>query len=128
MVDAMTAATTTTGNPSFGTVERRGGVRRGPSGIITHFSHEELKTYSAISDGNVLRRHGVWPHDNRSSPGLVSVSFSFRLRVAVAVQFDHRNGGLSEGAWAGGDVARCGTHPLGIFPAKTVEEKDLKDC
>ena len=68
----------------------RRGWGRGAAPRVQMFSHEILKT--VISDGNSLTRHGLWLCDDRLSPGPFSVSLSFRLGVAVLVQFDHRDG------------------------------------
>ena len=84
----------------------------GPSGVVTHFCHQEFKPCSTRGGGIVLERRGIGPRDLRATPGPVSVSLCFRQGVAFVVQFRHQDGGLCVGAWTGGDVACCGAHAL----------------
>jgi len=76
------------------------------------FCHECFETSTLISDGNEGTRQGIRLRDGQSPPGLVSGCLSFRLRVAVAVQFSHQDGGLGVRAWAGDGIARRWAHAL----------------
>ena len=61
-------------------------------GVVMELCHKTPKIM--ISSGNDLRRCGIWLHTNSLPPGLVLVSLSFQLGVAVMVQFDHWDWGL----------------------------------
>jgi len=108
------------------TSSRRGGTGRGNVWVGVLLCHECLKAGTPISDGHDGTRCGIWPRDGRSPLGPISGHLSFRLRVAVTVQFGHQDGGLGVCAGAGGGVARCGAHTLGVSSTKTMLEKDLE--
>jgi len=103
-------------------------VGQSAPGAVMHLSHEGFKTDPMISDGNDWKRRGIRLHNNRSPPGPILVSLGFQLGVTVRVQFDHWDGCLGVCAWAGGDIARGGLHPLGILSAETMLEEDLECC
>ena len=69
-------------------------MRRGAAGIITKLCDEGLEAHTTTSGRNDVMWRGIWPRDTTSPPGPVSVSLSFRQRVAVTVQLGHREWGL----------------------------------
>jgi len=88
-----TSAMATMGHLALNVVQRWRGAGWGSSGVVTEFRHEGLKALSSIGSGNDAVRHGIWPCDTTTSPGPVSVSFCSWQRVAVTVQFSHRDWG-----------------------------------
>jgi len=94
------------------TSSRGRGSGGGEAWVGVLFCHECFETSTSISDGNEGTRCGIRPCDGQLSPGPISGRLSFRLRVAVTVQFGHQEGGSRVCAWAGDGVARCGAHAL----------------
>ena len=109
------------------TLDRRWGMGWGGVGVSMLFCHEGLETITARSDGNDGTRRGIRPHDGPSPPGPISGHPGFQPRIAVTVQFGHREGGLGVGAWAGGGVPRVGTHALGVRTTEAVLKEYLEN-
>jgi len=94
------------------TSSRGGRTGRGKAWVGVLLCHECFEAGTPISDGNDGTRRGIRPRDGQSSLGPISGHLSFRLRVAVTVQFGHQDGGLGVCARADDGVARSGAHAL----------------
>ena len=93
LVGASTAAVA--GSPKACTTLGWGRRSGGSSAwVCMLFCHECLEAGTTISDRNKRTRCGIWPHNGQSSSELILGHLSFWLRVAVMVQFGHRDWGL----------------------------------
>ena len=108
------------------TSSRGGGTGGGKAWVGVLFCHECFKAGTSISDGNDGTRRGEGPRVGHSSLGPISGHLSFRLRVAVTVQFGHRDGSLGVCARADDGVARRGAHALRVCPTEAMLKENLE--
>jgi len=103
-----------------------GGMGGGETWVRMLFRHEGFETSTPVSDRNDGARRGIWPRNGQSPSGPVSGHLSFRLRVAITVEFSHREWGLRICAWADDGVPRCGAYALRVSTAEAVLKEDLE--
>ena len=65
------------------------------------------------------------PRNRLASSQQVSVSLGFRPRVAVVIEFHHRQWGLGERAWTCGNITCSGAEPRRVRTAETMLEEYL---